>query len=158
MVQGTDGGVVDRSQRLQQFLIGAIQEDEIAVVDGEDDVGMLDFVFVVLAKAGQALRIERGADLARPLAAVEGRDGAVEIAVAHQLDQDVGGVAALGHGDVEMLDPLADVGDDFCELRLAVRAVAVGEHPHRRVVFPDAVDPAGEDDIRRRTRSSEIRR
>ena len=41
-------------------------------------------------------------------------------------------------------DPLADVGDDFGELRLAIGAVAVGEHPHRHVVFPDAVDPAGQ--------------
>ncbi len=32
----------------------------------------------------------------------------------------------------------------FCELRLAVRAGAVGEYPHRHVVFPDAVDPAGQ--------------
>ena len=32
----------------------------------------------------------------------------------------------------------------FGELRLAVGAVAVGEHPHRHVVFPDAVDPAGQ--------------
>ena len=105
---------------------------------------MLDFEFLVLAKAGQALRIERGADLARPFAAVEGRDGAIEIAVAHQLDQHVGALAALGHGDVEMLNAAGDVGDDFRELRLAVGAVAVGKHPHRRVVFPDAVDAAGE--------------
>ena len=43
-----------------------------------------------------------------------------------------------------MLNPCGDVGDDFRELGLAVGAVAVGEHPHRRVVFPDAVDAAGE--------------
>ena len=85
------------------------------------------------------MRISRG-----PLAAVEVRDGAEQIAVAHQLDHDIGAVAAVGHRDVEMLDPLADIGDHLGELRLAVRAVAVGEHPHRHVVFPDAVDPAGE--------------
>ena len=59
-------------------------------------------------------------DLARPFAAVEARDGAKEIAVAHQLDHDIGVVAGLGHGDVEMLHPLADVGDDLGELGLAV--------------------------------------
>ena len=51
---------------------------------------------------------------------------------------------ALGHGDVEMLDPRGDVGHDPCKLRLAVGAGAVDEHPHRRVVFADAVDAAGE--------------
>jgi len=35
-------------------------------------------------------------------------------------------------------------GDDFRELGLAVGAIAVGEHPHRRVVFADPVDAAGE--------------
>ena len=40
--------------------------------------------------------------------------------------------------------PLRDVGNDLCELRPSVRAVAFGEHPHWRVVFPDAVDAAGE--------------
>ena len=69
----------------------------------------------------------------------------MEVAVAHQPDDDVGGVAAVRHGDVEMLDAACDVGDDFGELRLAVGAVdAVGEHAHRPVVFADAVDPAGE--------------
>ena len=72
MVQGTDRGVVDRAERLQQFLIGAVEEDEVAIVDGEDHVGMLDLEFLVLAKAGQALRIERAANLAGPFAAVEG--------------------------------------------------------------------------------------
>ena len=44
-----------------------------------------------------------------------------------------------------MRNPLPDVGDDFRQLRLAVGAIgAVGEHPHRPVVFPDAVDPAGQ--------------
>ena len=35
------------------------------------------------------------------LAAVEGGDGAVEVAVAHQLDQHIGVVVIGGHGDVE---------------------------------------------------------
>jgi hypothetical protein len=43
-----------------------------------------------------------------------------------------------------MLDPRADVGDDLGELRLAIPAAAVDEHPHRVIVFPDAVDPAGQ--------------
>jgi hypothetical protein len=102
---------------------------------------MLDFIILVLAEARQALRVERGLDFARPLLAVGVSDGAVEVAVAHQFDADIGGVAALGHSDVEMLNVRADVGYDLGQLRLAV---AVGEHPHRHIVFPDAVDPSGE--------------
>ena len=54
-------------------------------------------------------------------------------------------VAAVRHRDVEMLDPLSDVGDDPGQLRLAVGALGgVGKHPHRHVVFSDPVDPAGQ--------------
>src|SRR5437588_10173723 len=99
-----------------------------------DDVGMLDLVFLVLAEAGQALRIQASLHLPRALAAIEGGHGAIKISVAHQLDHDVGLFAVLGHGDVEMLHAAADVADDFGELRLAVGAVgAVGKYPHRRV-------------------------
>src|SRR3954465_12127965 len=42
-----------------------------------------------------------------------------------------------------MLHALADVGYDFRELRLAVGAVALGEHAHRSVELADAVDAAG---------------
>ena len=105
---------------------------------------MGDLESLVLAEAGQALRIERGLDLARPLAAVVFRDGAGEVAVAHQLHRDVGVVALVGHRDVEMLDALPDVGDDLRQLRLAVGAGAVGEYAHRSVIPADAVDPAGE--------------
>src|SRR6185437_4041471 len=131
--------------RLQQLLIGAVEKDEIAPVEGEEHVGMLDLEPVVLAKAGQALRIERGTDLAGALVAVKRCDGARQVAVAHQVDNDIGGVAAVRHGDVEMANALADIGDDPGELRLAIRTGAAGgEYPHRPVVFPDAVDPAGE--------------
>ena len=51
---------------------------------------------------------------------------------------------AVGHGDVEVLNARGDVGHDFRELRLAVGPVAVGKHPHRPVIFADAVDAAGE--------------
>ena len=43
-----------------------------------------------------------------------------------------------------MLDLGRDIGDDFCKLRLAVRAVAVGEHPHRHFILADTIDAAGE--------------
>ncbi len=43
-----------------------------------------------------------------------------------------------------MLNPLGDVGHDLRQLRLSIRTVALGEHPHRRIVFSDAVDPAGQ--------------
>ncbi len=105
---------------------------------------MLDFELLVLAKARQALRVERGANLFRAFAAVEGRDGAAEIAVAHQLDLHIGVFEAAGHGDVEVLNARCDVGHDFRELRLAVGPGAVGKHPHRPVIFADAVDAAGE--------------
>ena len=43
-----------------------------------------------------------------------------------------------------MLDTQGDVGHDFRELRLAVSPGAVGKHPHRPVIFADAVDAARE--------------
>ena len=49
----------------------------------------------------------------------------------------------LVHGDVEMLNTGCDIGHDSRELRLAVGTGAVGEHPHRRLVFADAVDAPG---------------
>ena len=104
---------------------------------------MLDFEPLVLAEAAQALRVERGANLLGAFAAVERRDGAIEIAVAHQLDQHIGVVIVSGHGDVEMLNTGCDIGHDSRELRLAVGTGAVGEHPHRRLVFADAVDAPG---------------
>jgi hypothetical protein len=44
-----------------------------------------------------------------------------------------------------MRDARADIGDDPGQLRSSIRTVAaIGEHPHRHVVFPDPIDPAGE--------------
>ena len=91
------------------------------------------------------MRIERGTDLSRAFVAVEGRDGARQVAVAHQIDDDIGGVAAVRHRDVEMANPRADIGDDPGELRPSIGAGAAGgEYPHRHIVFSDAIDPAGE--------------
>jgi hypothetical protein len=43
-----------------------------------------------------------------------------------------------------MRNPPCDIGDDLCQLGLSVRTTdAAGEYPHRPIVFPDAVDPAG---------------
>jgi hypothetical protein len=78
-----------------------------------------------------------------PVGAIEGRDGAIEIAVAHQLHKYIGVVAIVGHGDVEMLHPARDVGDDLGDLSFAVGA-ALGEDAYRKLVFADAVDAAGE--------------
>jgi hypothetical protein len=105
---------------------------------------MLDFVSLVLAKTRQASRIERAFDFARPLAAVEFLDGAIEIAVAHHRDRHVGGLAGRGHREVEMLHAGGDVGDDFCELPFAVAPAAVGEHPYGPGIFPDPVDAPGQ--------------
>ena len=57
---------------------------------------MQDAEALVLAEAGQALRLERALDAARAVDAVERADGAGEIAVAHQRHDDVGVVAPLG--------------------------------------------------------------
>ena len=138
-------GVVDRPQRLQQFLIGAVEEDEIAVVDGEDHVGMLDLEFFVLAKARQALRIERGPDLAGPLAAVESRDGAIEIAVAHQLDRRrwrLRCCPAMAMSRCWIRAPISATTLASCALRSA--RLPSANTRTGIVVFPDAVDPAGE--------------
>jgi hypothetical protein len=43
-----------------------------------------------------------------------------------------------------MLNAFTNVGDHFCKLRLSLPAVAVDKHPHRAVIFPDPVDPAGQ--------------
>jgi hypothetical protein len=44
-----------------------------------------------------------------------------------------------------VLNARADIGDDPGEQHLSIRtAAAIGEYPHRHVVFPDAIDPAGE--------------
>jgi len=128
-----------------RFLMGAVEEGEIAAVDGEDHVGVLDLEFLVLAKAGQTSRVERLANFARPFLAVETAHGAEQIAAAHQRDQDIGVLAGPGHGDVEMRDPPGDIGDDFLKLRLSIRAIdAGGEHAHRPIVLSDAVDAAGQ--------------
>ena len=42
------------------------------------------------------------------------------------------------------MNPLRDVGHDFGELQLSIGTAAIGEHPHRRLVLSNAVDPAGE--------------
>ena len=47
-----------------------------------------------------------------------------------------------------MLHAAADIGDDLRQLRLAVGTIAFGEHAHRRDIFADAVDPAGELEFR----------
>ena len=47
-----------------------------------------------------------------------------------------------------MLHALGDVGDDLRQLRLAAAAIAFGEDAHRRDIFADAVDPAGELELR----------
>ena len=75
-----------------------------------------------LRKPGQALRLERALDAARPVDAVERADRAREIAVAHQRHDDVGVVALVGHGDIEVADARADVGDDGGDLRACGRA------------------------------------
>src|SRR5262249_41751151 len=91
----------------------------------------------------QALRIERGLDLPGAITAIIPGDGAVEIAVAHELHGDGGVLRPLGHRDVEMLYTLGDVGDNLGELRLAVGAVAVGEHAHGPIILADAIDASG---------------
>ena len=103
---------------------------------------MLDLELLVLAEAGQALRIERALDLACPFLAVVGCDGTIEVAVPHQLDMDIGVPASLHDRDVDMLNMLSYVDDDLRQLRLAVGPAAVGEYTHRHGVFPDAVDAA----------------
>src|SRR5947209_13039200 len=56
----------------------------------------------------------------------------------------IGALAVLGHGNIEVLDVRRDVGDDLGQVHFAVAAIAVGEHAHRNVVFPDAIDPASQ--------------
>ena len=117
---GHGGVVVDRSERLQQLLVDAVVEHEIAGVGDDEHVGMQDARVLVLAEAGQALRLERALDAARPVDPVQRADGVREVAVAHQRDDDLGVVAPAGHGDIEIADARADVGDDRGDLRAAV--------------------------------------
>ena len=104
---------------------------------------MLDLELLVLAKSGQALRVERAADFAGPLAAVERRDGAVRSRSRTSLT-------------TTLASPLLSaIAMSRCCTRLAMSATifancafrsarSVGEHAHRHLIFADAVDPAGE--------------
>ena len=106
---------------------------------------MLDFGSLVFAKAGHALRIERAADLAGALLAVETLDGGNRSRSRTSVTTIVGVIDGGGDRDVEMRNPPADVGDDFRELCLSIGAIgAGGEYPHRPVIFADAIDPAGQ--------------
>ena len=68
-----------------------------------------------------------------------------EVAVAHQRHDDLGVLALAGHGDVEVADSRANVGDDRVDLRAAVGLCPVVDiDPHRPIVFADAVDAAGD--------------
>ncbi len=68
-----------------------------------------------------------------------------EIPVAHQRHVDLGLVALVGHGDVEIANMGADIGDDRGDLRAAVEREAVVDiDPHRAVIFADTVDAAGD--------------
>src|SRR5260370_13452228 len=44
---------------------------------------------------------------------------------------------------MKMLNPGGDIGHDFGQLRLSIRTIAIGEDPHRCIVFSDPVDPSG---------------
>ena len=140
MVHGTEIGVVDGAERLQQFLVGAIVEDEIADVRSQNHVGANDAVGFVLAKAGQALGRERAFDLASLGAAEEFLNRARQIPVVHQCHHQIGGGPVLGDCDVEILDRITDTIDNLDDLRAAVRhGAAVDEDPNRALKAADAV-------------------
>ena len=138
------GIVVDGPERLQQFLIDAIEEHEVAGVDHQDNVGPHDPVLRVLLKPRQALRLERALDLPRAVSAIEGADRRCQRAVAHQRHDDIGGCLVVGHRDVEVIDAVANVSNDLSDLGAAVRLGAAFDiHPNRPVELADAVDPPG---------------
>jgi hypothetical protein len=84
-------------------------------------------------------------DHPRTLAPIELADGAREIAVAHQRHHHIGIRGAVRHGDIEMLNARADVGDNLGDLRAAIGpGVAVHTDPHRPVELADAVHLAGQ--------------
>jgi len=99
--------------------------------------------FSFLAEAAQALRIERGANLARPFAAVEGRYGAIEVAVAHRLTSTLASSLFAAMAMSRYLTLAAISATILTSWALRVGAGAVDEYPHRHLVFPDAVDAAG---------------
>jgi hypothetical protein len=43
-----------------------------------------------------------------------------------------------------VLNAAGDVGDNFCKLCFFLAAIAIGKHPNRPFVFPDAIDAAGQ--------------
>ena len=75
-------GVVDRPERLQQFLIGAVVEDEIAAVGDEKHVRMHDAQLGILAESREALRLERFLNPARAVAPVSRAQASGEVALA----------------------------------------------------------------------------
>src|SRR5262249_59743205 len=108
-------------------------------------VGKVDAAALVLAEAGEALRRQRTLNDLRAVAPVDAVDGSREIAIAHERDDEVRVHGALAHGDVEMLDACADVGDDPRDFAGTPRtATAVHENPDRAVELADAVRRARE--------------
>src|SRR3954471_2890090 len=100
---------------------------------------------LVFAKTGQALRFERALDAAGAIDSVQCADGMGEVAVMHQRHDDLGVFAPAGHGDVEVPDPRANVGNNGGDLRAAIRLCFVVDiDSGRPVVFADAVDAAGD--------------
>ena len=79
--------------------------------------------------------------------------------IAHQRDQHIGVGFAARHGDVEMLHPRPDIGDDLDHLAAAIgRGPVVGIDPHRHLVFADAVGLARHLELGAECRLEESRR
>src|ERR1700694_891432 len=106
---------------------------------------MRNWIGVVLAKAREALRLERVLYPPGLGAAKEFTDRGEEVAVAHEGDDDIGAIAAVRHGNIEVINARADISHDRGHLRAAIGlGMAVDIDPHRAVVFADAVGAAGD--------------
>ena len=97
-------GIVDRPERLQQLLVGAVVEDEIARVGDQKHIRVHDAQLGILAEAREALRIERFPDAAYAVAPKGCAQRRIEFALAQQADDDVRLLAVRDNRDVEMLD------------------------------------------------------
>ena len=138
-------GIVDRTQRLQQLLVSAIVEEEVAGI-GDDNCLRLDNAEVfVLAEARQALRRKRAPNEPRPLMAIDLVDRMREITIAHDCNRHIGCAGVLRHRDIEVLNVLADVIDNRGELIAAVGPGAVVHvNPHRHLELANSIHRPGD--------------
>ena len=108
--------VVDRTERLQDLLVGAVAKLQVALSATMIASACSMRIGLVAAEPGQALRVEFPQDVLRAFAAENRSDRVGDVVVADQRDDHVGILATGNRREVEMLNAAADIADDSCSL------------------------------------------